>query len=225
MHAALGATVLEDTQVVDAVFEGERCVGFTYTKAGGGPATTVRASLVVDASGQSTLLARKHKWIKWDEQLKNIAVWAYYQGGLYFRRREKREHPDRERFGWLDLGYSLCMMAHIASDGLLPCPMWSGRENLEQTFLRIIDKSVDTRRLLASATRVSGFRTARDWSYQSKQFYGPGFLLVGDAATFVDPLFSAGIFLAMNSANMAARIIDSVLKQPEREQELFELLR
>jgi halogenation protein CepH len=216
----LGATVLEDTQVVDIIFEGERCVGFTYAKTGGGPTASVRANLVVDASGQSTLLARKQKLIEWDEQLKNIAIWAYYQGGL---------NLDGEKTGNILIenileGWIWVIPLHDGTQSVgwvTPVSNVKGRENLEQSYQRIIDGSLDTKRLLASATRVSDFRTARDWSYRSRQFYGPGFLLVGDAAAFVDPLFSTGVFLAMSGGSLAARIIGDVLKQPEREQELF----
>ena len=103
-------------------------------------------------------------------------------------------------------------MTHILSNG----------DKLAGKSHNTIADSGETWRLLAHAERSSNFHTARDWSYKSKSFYGPGFLLVGDAAGFVDPLFSSGVFLAMNGGRRAALAIDGLLKKPEKEAELLE---
>ena len=215
----LKATVLEEAQVVDVVFEEERCVGITYTVAGSAP-VTVRARFVMDASGQATLLARKLKLLQWDEQLKNVAIWSYYQGGATLDGKKAgnilvENMPE----GWLwviplhDGTHSVGWVTHVSTV--------NGREELERTYLQMIEQSLETRRLLEGARRVSNFRTARDWSYKSKSFYGQGFLLVGDAAGFVDPLFSTGVFLAMSGGSLAARLLDAILREPQREQELL----
>jgi len=93
------------------------------------------------------------------------------------------------------------------------------RKALEQILQVKVANSLEIKQLLDSAYRVSAFHTARDWSYKSKQLYGLGFLLTGDAAGFVDPLFSTGVFLAMNGGSLAAKIVDYILRKPDQEQE------
>ena len=214
----LGATVLEDTRVVDFLFEANRCVGIKYVPANDGAESIVRTRFVIDASGQSTLLARKSHLLAWDDALKNVAVWAYYQNGhVLDGKKSGNILVENMPGGWL---WVIPLHDGTQSVGwVTPTSNVDGREHLEQSFLEMVANSVETKRLLASARRVSGFRTARDWSYESKRFYGPGFLLVGDAAGFVDPLFSTGVFLAMNGASLAARAIDSTFQEPEREME------
>jgi len=214
----LGATVLEDTRVVDFLFEADRCVGIKYASANDGFESTVRARFVVDASGQSAMLARKLRLLAWDETLKNVAIWTYYQDGQVLDGKKAgnilvENMPD----GWL---WVIPLHDGTQSVGwVTPASNVDGREYLERSLLEMVANSVETKRLLASARRVSGFRTARDWSYESKRFYGPGFLMTGDAAGFVDPLFSTGVFLAMNGASLAAKAIDSAFQEPEREME------
>ncbi|MBV8995658.1 MAG: tryptophan 7-halogenase [Pseudonocardiales bacterium] len=83
-----------------------------------------------------------------------------------------------------------------------------------------IANSVEVSRMLGPARRVGRTRTTRDWSYTCRCFGGPGYLLVGDAAAFIDPLFSAGVMLAMKSGSTAARTISAILAEPAREAEL-----
>ena len=63
----------------------------------------------------------------------------------------------------------------------------------------------------------------RDWSYTSKQFAGDGYVLVGDAACFVDPLFSSGVHLALGSATLAANYVKSALEQPKARDQAAQL--
>ena len=75
------------------------------------------------------------------------------------------------------------------------------------------------RELLAGATFVGEANIERDWSYSSSSFAGDGFVLVGDAACFVDPLFSSGVHLALGGATLAATYVRSALSNPaSREQ-------
>jgi 2-polyprenyl-6-methoxyphenol hydroxylase-like FAD-dependent oxidoreductase len=64
---------------------------------------------------------------------------------------------------------------------------------------------------------VSAMRTARDWSYRCSRFHGPGWALVGDAAAFIDPLFSTGVALASCAADALAKTVDFALRHPELE--------
>lgn len=222
-----GAVVLEETRVLDVLFEDGRCVGVTYCPTGNLDDKTpieARARFVVDASGQGHLLARKFNLLEWDEGLKNVATWAYFQGGLRYPGKDAgnilvENLPD----GWL---WVIPLHDGTQSVGwVTPTANARSRDrelDLGALLMRKIDESVEARRMLAPAQRVSTYHSTRDWSYKCKQFHGPGFLLVGDSAGFVDPLFSTGVFLAMNGGSLAAKTIGRFLDEPGQEQELCE---
>jgi flavin-dependent dehydrogenase len=215
-----GAHVIEDANVTDVIFEGDRCVGVRYTVNGSDQITEIRARMVVDASGQAHLLARRLKLVEWHDDLKNVAIWTYFQGHLTYPGRAAgntivENMPD----GWLwfipfsDNTVSVGWVSPATEVSKTPM---SPHDLLEK---KIAD-SVEVSRLLAPARRVGGTRTTRDWSYTCRRFGGPGYLLVGDAAAFIDPLFSTGVMLAMKSASTAAKTINAILTESAREAEL-----
>lgn len=216
-----GVTVLEETSVTDFLFEEGRYRGFTYVTSQSSTPTTIRARFVVDASGQNTMLARKNNLLEWDEGLKNIAIWAYYQGGKTLEGWTAGNILVENMEGsWL---WVIPLHDGTQSVGLVlpPGHQGGGRQTLEKKFDDAITNARVTNSLLASAQRVSNYHTARDWSYKSKTFSGPGFLLTGDAAGFVDPLFSSGVFLALRGGSLASAAVDRLLKEPEKEAEVL----
>jgi FAD-dependent halogenase len=97
-----GAHVIEEANVTDVIFEDGRCVGVRYTINGSNQVAEIRARVVVDASGQARLLARRFKLVEWHEDLKNLAIWTYFQGHLTYEGRKSgnillESMPD----GWL----------------------------------------------------------------------------------------------------------------------------
>ncbi|WP_131740934.1 NAD(P)/FAD-dependent oxidoreductase [Actinomadura roseirufa] len=213
----LGATVLEEAPVRDFLFEDGRCVGVRYGRDG---ATEARARFVIDASGQAKLLAREFGTVGWHDDLKNLATWTYFQGGTRLPGRRSGDivvetlHP-----GWLWLipfTDGTCSVGFVApaeeykATGLAP----------EEVLRRRIGESVVTRGLLEGAVEAAQPRTAKDWSYTNERFGGPGFLLTGDAAAFIDPLFSTGVMLAMKGASTAARTVNAILERPGEEEGL-----
>lgn len=215
-----GVTVLEETSVTDFLIEEGRCCGIQYVTGQNSTHETARARFVIDASGQNTMLARKHDLLEWDDGLKNVAIWAYYQGGKTLDGYAAGNIlVENMQDSWL---WVIPLHDGTQSIGLvMPTSHVGGRQALEQKFHDTIDDSKETKRLLASAQRISNYRTARDWSYKSKSFYGPGFLLTGDAAGFVDPLFSTGVFLALRGGSLASATVDRLLQQPEKEIDLL----
>ncbi len=73
---------------------------------------------------------------------------------------------------------------------------------------------------LKSAKRAADVRATGNYSYRCDRMTGRGFVMVGDAFAFIDPVFSSGVYLAMNSAERAARVVDEILDAPAREADL-----
>jgi flavin-dependent dehydrogenase len=187
-----------------------------YTLGEGAP-QEVHARYVVDASGQAKILARKLNLLQWHEDLKNVAIWTYFQGGTHFEGIDRgniltEHHPD----GW--------MWVIPFSDGTRSVGFVGPHEEFTRTglspeefFTGKLATSREAKQMLAGATRVADYRTTKDWSYHCTSFAGPGYLMAGDAAAFVDPLFSTGVMLAMKSAASAAETVDAILREPDQE--------
>lgn len=220
-HAeSVGADVREEHQVVDVIWENERCVG-VKSKNSDGAVFEARAKYVVDATGQSALFGNTLKMIEHNSEFKNVAFWSYYKNA---QRQEGRKagniYIECTSKGWL----WFIPQQDKTSVGLVATP--ENLQNLQAKdpqgrYLEGLESSLETKYLLENAERIDEVRTIRDWSYQCKKFYGSGFLIVGDAAGFVDPLFATGVFLAMNGSSLGAKILDEALKHPEKEAELF----
>lgn len=214
----LGATVIEEASVANAIYDDAgRCIGASYRLGKRSEPVRATASWVIDASGQQKLLARDHGLVDWYEDLRNVAVWTYFQGGTHFdgidRGNILTEYHDE---GWV--------WVIPFSDGTRSVGFVSPSQVFNETrcsaaayFERKLATAKEASRLLNGATRIATYRTAKDWSYSCRRFSGPGYLIVGDAAAFVDPLFSTGVMLAMKGAAVAACAVDAILEQPERE--------
>jgi flavin-dependent dehydrogenase len=212
----LGATVTEEAEVHGFLFEDGRCVGVRYES--GGRSRRALARITVDASGQGHLLGRRLGLIEWDEGLRNVATWAYYEGGAFFVGRDAGNIlVENLPGGWL---WTIPLHDGSKSVGFVaPASTMRGRCAASgETLLQAIEASQETGQLLRSARLASGFRTIRDWSYVCRRFHGPGFLLAGDAAGFVDPLFSTGVFLALNGGSRAAEAADRILSGRREEE-------
>jgi flavin-dependent dehydrogenase len=217
----LGAVVIEEATVKEPVFDGERVVGVTYTRKGDNEKRTVTCRQLVDASGQAHVLARRFDLIEWHEDLRNIAVWTYFQGGERFAGTRAGDILTESRpNGWF---WFIPLHDNTVSVGYVtPIDEYkkSGK-SLEELYRSEMEKSEEVRRLTAGATQVSAFRNIRDWSYTCRRFHGPGWTLVGDAAAFIDPLLSTGVTLAIRGAQGAAEAVDAALRDPGSEERVL----
>ena len=177
---------------------------------------TVRADFVVDASGQGALLGRQLGLRRWDESFRNLAVYAYYDGA-------KRLDPPADtnifiesypngwlwtiplHTGWASVG---AVVDQKAGESLL-------REMGPARFLADqLAQAPHTAKLLETAQQVSGPFLVKDWSYACDEIAGDGYVLLGDAACFIDPLFSSGVHLALMSGVLAAAYVTTALRDP-----------
>lgn len=218
----LGVTVLEEATVKGPVFDGDRVVGVTYTEKGSKEVRTARSRMLVDASGQTHLLGREFDLVRYHDDLRNIATWAYWQGcNLYGGTKAGDIVAENRPSGWfwfiplhdgtVSVGYVTPIDEYKASG-----------KSLEQLYADEMAKTEEVKTLMAGARRVSGFRNIKDWSYTCERFHGPGWVLVGDAAAFIDPLLSTGVTLALRGSRALAEAIDETLADPSSETEILD---
>lgn len=214
--AKVGVDVREGCAVLDVVKEDGRVAGVRYTDPQDGRRREVRAKYVVDASGnKSRIYSGSGAKRVYSDFFRNVAVFGYFNGGKRLPASPGNIFCEAFEDGWfwyIPLSDTLTSVGvvinHESVDQI--------QGDQEQALLRLIDKAPGIRDLLAEADRVTEgvygqVRVRKDYSYLNTRFWGDGMVLVGDAACFVDPVFSSGVHLATYSGLLAARSINTVL--------------
>jgi flavin-dependent dehydrogenase len=205
-----GVDVREGVRVLDVLFEGGRAVGVRAADESGA-VREIRCRVVVDAAGQSCIIQDRLGLREWDPVLKKAAIWTYFQGA----RRDSGQDEGatlvmqtQGKQGWfwfIPLHDDLVSVGVVAPYDYLFC----GRDtkDLEKIFFAEVDKCPGVQPRIAGARQAAPFRAAKEYSYRSRQVAGDGWVLVGDAFGFLDPLYSSGVLLALKSGACAADAI------------------
>lgn len=222
-----GADVRENCTVTDVVTEGDRVTGVTYADAAGRD-RQIRARYVVDASGNKS---RIHKHVGgsrvYSEFFRSLALFGYFEGGKRLPQPDSgnilNEAFDSGWFWYIPLSETLTSVGAVVRQEMASKVQGDPEEALQA----LIKESPLISEYLAGAKRVTDgrygqLRVRKDYSYHNTKFWRPGMVLIGDAACFVDPVFSSGVHLATYSALLASRSINSVLAQRIDEQAAFQ---
>lgn len=208
-----GVIAHEGVRVLDVLFEGSRAVG-VKVKTADGSIHEVRATVVVDASGQSGLLQNKFKLRVWDPILNKGAIWTYFEGAYRdFGKDEGAtvviQTPNKLGWFWnIPLHNDRLSLGVVAPFDYL----FKGRGTHEEVFMEEVENCPAVKERIASAKRVTGYFATKDYSYRATRWAGDGWVTVGDAFGFLDPLYSSGVLLALKSGEMAADAIVEGLK-------------
>ena len=213
-HAqASGVEVREKHRVLDAAFSDDgvvlRSVDATDAE------RSVRVGAVVDASGRSAFLVRRFGRHAYDPLLRNISFHAHYEGvpRLEGRRAGDIRMFTREDMGWL---WFIPVSETLMSVGaVIPTATHRGEDKAspEQNLAHYLAGTPQAAALLERARRVSEVRADADYSYLAEPMSGGRWVAVGDAAAFLDPIFSTGVLLAMQGGLEAAEAIDAGLRR------------
>lgn len=175
------------------------------------------ARFLVDASGRETFLSSAKKWKKRNPRHASAAVFTHFKG---VERRSGRDQGNISLY-WFDHGWiwMIPLEQDVMSIGAVCKPGYlkSRKECLEEFLLQTLKSIPEVRDRIASAEQMLPVQATGNYSYLSRRLHGPGFVMVGDAYAFIDPVFSSGVYLAMNSAEMACKPIDAWLRGERRE--------
>jgi halogenation protein CepH len=222
-----GAELRENCAVTDIIEDGDRVTGVTYTEADGTP-REVFAKFVIDASGNTSRIYKRVGGTReYSEFFRSLALFGYFEGG-------KRMPAPNSNNIFCEAFPSGWFWYIPLSDTLTSVGAVVRREDADKiqgdpeiALNNLISESPAIRDMLSPATRVTTgqygqLRVRKDYSYHHTTFWRPGFALIGDAACFVDPVFSSGVHLATYSALLAARSINSILAGKVEEQRAFD---
>lgn len=219
--AEMGAKVFEETSVTGVKLEGDRPVRASWQRSDG---TTGEISFdyVIDASGVSGLMSTK---VLHNRQIQpaftNIAVGSYWKNYTpYVTPDGKPQEGEfymealKDGSGWVwtvplhDGTLSVGVVVH--SDHFRT--MRDETEDLEGIYALGLSRATNVSQMLANAEKVQEVKVWRDFSYVADSFAGPGYRMVGDAAAFIDPLFSTGVHLAFLGALSGAATVAGQLR-------------
>ncbi len=213
-----GAAIHQGVPVKQVIFNGDQAVG-VEVQMKDGSRQSFYAKVVVDATGQSAMLSNKFRWRVRDPKLKKAVLYSYFKGA----QREPdlnggatlvlRTPPGSNGWFWY-----IPLENDITSVGIVADPEYLLKDrgqNLAKIFEEEIEKCEACRRRVAEGTRVDKIYSILDYSYRSKRCAGNGFILIGDAYGFLDPIYSSGVLLALKMAEMAADAIHDAFKHDD----------
>jgi flavin-dependent dehydrogenase len=207
------------------VHEGAEVVALDWDAAGrarvsvreGDAQREVRPRYLVDASGRDTLLARRLKLKQRSRAHQSAAIFSHFRG-VARQSGEDAGNVTVARFaqGWI---WMIPLPDDVMSIGAVCFPRYlkQRRGDNEQFLLETLRAVPAVVARIAGAERIAPVHVTGNYSYGSTRLGGPGWIMAGDAHAFVDPIFSSGVFLAMDSGEQAAALVDAVLRQPQGE--------
>lgn len=204
-----GVEVRQGVRVLDIIFEGDRptCVKVQHAD---GQQEFMRTDVVVDASGQSSLIANRLKLREPDSFLRKASVWTYYQGahrdpGLDEGATLVLATQGKRGWFWYIPQHNDIVSVGVVSD--IDYLLNKERGDHEAIFHQELERCPAVKKRVEVGKRVTGFYSTKDFSYRSSRIAGERWVLVGDAFGFLDPIYSSGVFLALKSGEMAADAI------------------
>jgi flavin-dependent dehydrogenase len=208
-----GVEVRRGAAVKDVLFEEDRAVGVRVGLDHEGE-REISCRVVVDASGQSSLLARKLGLREPDRELRKASFFTHFEGAY--------------RDPGIDEGATLVLHTEEAKSWFWYIPLPGDRVSVgvvggldhliagrsadpQQVFDEELAKCPALEWRIEKAVQVMPVQATKDFSYRSTRIAGDGWVLVGDAFGFLDPIYSSGVFLALKSGELAADSVHEAL--------------
>ncbi len=206
-------------------FEGHKVTGVTFHAGAGATVTAVdeaaqtrqfQTQFVVDASGRDTFLANQFGIKQRDKKHNSAALFGHFSGAT----RLAGKAEGHISIFWFDHGWFwfIPLSDGATSVGAVCWPYYLKSRKTEpaQFLLDTIALCPALTERLKGAQLISPVTATGNYSYTASRASGRNYLLLGDAFAFIDPVFSSGVFLAMNSAFIGADTVETCLDQPQQ---------
>ncbi len=213
--AAKGAQTREDCRVQDVIFSKTGDGARVRIRRSDGDSEEIETRFVIDASGRDTFLGRRLHAKRRNPRHTSSALYAHFRGAV----RNKGQDEGHISLFWFEHGWfwfipladkTTSVGAVVLSDYLK-----TRTQPVEDFFWETLALCPALAERLAHADLVSPVQATGNYSYGCRRSYGPNHLLVGDAFSFIDPVFSSGVMLAMQGGFLAAEAVDTCLRKPK----------
>jgi flavin-dependent dehydrogenase len=188
----------------------------------GGDSYSVQARYLVDASGRDTFLAAKKRLRRKNSRHQSAAIFGHFLGA------EPRSGADAGNIsiygfehGWM---WMIPLPEGVMSVGAVCRPDYlkQRRGRTVEFLLETLQQNAALWQRMAHAELIGNqVRVTGNYSYDARHMGGPGWVLIGDAFAFIDPVFSSGVYLAMSAAEQAVAVVDAAVRDPARERALL----
>jgi len=217
-----GAQVMMPASAKSLICEDGKVVGVRAVDGGGEP-FELRAPITIDASGRDLFAVRANDWRVPDENLKKVAIWTYYKHaqrdkGLDEGATTVAYVPGNGWFWYIPLPDDVVSVGIVAERDYL---YREGKGDPDAIFEREVADQPWVRQHLEPGEKMGPCKVTGDYSYRSKYSATDGLVLTGDALAFLDPVFSSGVFLALQSGVLAGEAIDDALAAGDVSAERF----
>ena len=205
----LGADCFDRTRLVDVRFDSRGGVEGVVIRTHDGETREIDSKVVIDGTGQQSFIANKLGLKEVDPELKKAAIWTYFkdakrgdgdnEGATIIMNTENKE----AWFWFIPLSRGITSIGCVSDNDYL----LKGRGKPEDVFQEELGRCPGLGPRLENATQLGEVRTAKEFSYMTKANAGDGWVLVGDALGFIDPVYSSGVYFALE---MGVRAGDAV---------------
>ncbi len=214
-----GADVRQETAVKGIEFFPDRVELQVERK--GSASEKIRAHYVIDGSGRHSVIGNHFKLKETYPHLQKISLFAHYEGVAADEGRDgtlTRQLRAADRWFWyVPLPNDRASIGVVLDTALYR----QSKKSPEQFLEEALAEQPFLSRRMTHARRVTQVYASADFSYRQTQLTGDRWLLAGDAAGFIDPVFSSGVFLALLAGEQSADILDIVLDHPGKAPRLF----
>ena len=212
-----GARVVEGCEVRDVDFAAADRGVVARARHDDGRIETLRTRFVLDASGRDTFLGNRFKAKQRNKKHNSAAIYAHFSGGA----RNPGKAAGNISIFWFQHGWFwfIPLVDGVTSVGAVVWPYYlktRKQKSLELFFEETIALCAPLKRRLQYARLTSTVEATGNYSYVCDRTHGSDYLLLGDAYTFIDPVFSSGVMLAMQSAFAGVETVDVCLRDPAR---------
>lgn len=209
-----GVEVHEDTRAMELLLDGGKVCGVAAADAAGAR-REFRAPMTVDASGGEGFATSQLDWRVYDPLLQKLAVWSYYRGAKRDQGRDEGATTityleGKNWFWYIPLRDGRVSVGAVGDAAYL---RQGGTKDLKTIFEREMRKNVWIEDHLSAGVCEGHYDQCMHRSYRSRHCAMDGLVLVGDALSFLDPIFSTGLYLALSSADLAADAVDAALRR------------
>lgn len=215
----LGATVHTSAHVNFCIFDKGTATGVSCRLTGEDGKKTereIQAKVVVDATGQSAFISSRRGEREADPRLKKATIWTYWENAHRDPGKDEgatliMQTPDKKSWFWyIPLPDNV---VSVGCTGSLNYMFGKGHAGAEAVYQRELERCPAMEKRLKSATRATDYFTTKDFSYYAKEGAGNGWVLVGDAFGFIDPVYSSGVFLALKGGEYCADAVHDALQR------------
>ncbi len=208
-----GAECLQQTRVLEVLFEGDRAAGVKIQTADG-EQHSIKSRVILDATGQQSLIANQLGLKEINPDLRKAGIWRHYRGGEIDNtgggvKTIILHTCDKQAWFWyIPQSNDIVSVGCVGdADYLL-----KGRGKPEEVFEEELAKCDGVTTRLENAEALDDLAIAKEFSYTTSRSAGDGWTLAGDAWGFIDPVYSSGVYFALESAERASKCIINALK-------------